>query len=359
MLLSALLMGCHTTTDTDTDTTETDSPTDTSTETGKTTTGETGSTTDPPPDPPDLTALTVSLQASVDVLPRLGMRPCYQAWRETSTDQEITCPQYTAIGMVNSWEYGCTTSHGTVYSGILTTTFDQAPYVSTYVWDSVVLASADEVIPNWTNGNHVAPAEIVEGIGMDGTVSVFLPGDYANFLFGGQGWSTTFTTDGLTVRYHKIEGLCRSKAPIGGVGGTWVDDEMDPWIDLDQLSPEGTSKRRTHVNGSLHGLPPPYDTASYENVVYHPTSLGGTCDQEPSGVIELRENDGHYWRVTFDGTACDGCGDVTGEGFPFGSICANFSTMAGPLADTDITDLLPFSLPSSRSASAGSRTGSE
>lgn len=351
MLLSAVLLACDGSTDTPTDVT------DTPTETGAHT-GDTGgpTTTESPPDPPDTAALTRSLQAAVDILPRLGLRPCYEAWKQASLDQEITCPPYSEIGTTLSWETACTTTRGTSYSGILTTTFEQSAYISTYVWEDVVHAQANEVIPGWTTYDpdtttEVPPFEgtVYDGVGMDGTVTVFWPGQTDNYLFGGQGMSTTFTRDGLTVRYHKIEGLCRSKLPVGD-GGTWVDDEIDPWLHMDQLSPEGSTDRRTHVDGSLYGLPSPYDAVSYEDVVYRPTSLGGTCDLEPSGVFELRENDGHYWRVTFDGTACDGCGDVTGEGFPFGSICATFTSMAGPLAETDVSDLLPITLPSARLA---------
>ncbi|MCA9492480.1 MAG: hypothetical protein KC621_21250 [Myxococcales bacterium] len=347
MLLSAVLLACDGSTDTPTDVT---TPTD-STETGVETTGDTGDTggtTTIPPDPPDMMALTRSLQASIDVLPRLGMRPCYEAWRQASVDQEVICPQYSTVGTTLAWETACTTAGGTSYSGLLTTSFEQSDYISTYVWEDVVQAHASEVMPSYPT-NRDFEGTVFEGIGMDGTVTVFWPGETDNYLFGGQGQSTTFTRDGLTVRYHKVEGLCRSKLPVGG-GGTWVDDELDPWLTMDQMSRMGSTDRRTHVNGSLYGLPSPYDTVSYEDLVYRPTSLGGACDLEPSGVIELRENDGHYWRITFDGTACDGCGDLTSEGFPFGEACATFTPMAGPLAETDVSDLLPINLPSARLA---------
>ncbi len=338
MLLAAFLVACTRDGSDATDAEPTDS------ETPPVETGETGATGTPTAEtgetgalPPDLDALRESLQAGLDLVPRFTMLPCYAAWRAVSGDQDLACPAYLSLGNPITWEDVCTTEAGTFYGGILSTTFDQTAYVQTYLETQVMDRFGPEVISRWS-GSYEGPA--LGGIGMDGSVNVHLRGSWdPDFTMGGQGMSVTVTEDGLTLRHHKVEGICEASFDTGG---TWMDEGVDPWIHLQQLSAEGDDTYLTHVDGSVSGLPRPYTAISFEQVTMRPDGLAApaeaTCDLEPSGAIELRESAGTLYRVTFDPeVACDGCGAVTSPaGDPFGQVCADFGGLLGPLGSTTL-----------------------
>jgi hypothetical protein len=65
--------------------------------------------------------------------------------------------------------------------------------------------------------------------------------------------------------------------------------------------------------------------------------LGAECAKEPGGTLSVRDPNGIWYDVAFDGptadgkslgdaSRCDGCGDVTVEGEVIGSVCPDFST---------------------------------
>ena len=64
--------------------------------------------------------------------------------------------------------------------------------------------------------------------------------------------------------------------------------------------------------------------------------LGSECDLEPYGTISVRDNDGNWVDVVFDGPAywgawafqphCDGCGMAYFRGEEVGPTCIDFSS---------------------------------
>ncbi|MCA9490198.1 MAG: hypothetical protein KC621_09745 [Myxococcales bacterium] len=315
----------------------------TTTETGTT---DTGGTTSPGP---DIKQLAQSLQALLDLLPHISLVPCYDAWDESSADRDPDCPQYLSVGPVTLWDDICVTDAGTQYGGILTTTFEQSAYVEEHLREPIMNEYGHEVVAGYSL--DAVPGPIVNGIGMDGTVSLFLPGSRdPDFLFSGQGISTTFTIDGLTVREIDFEGFCES---TNANPKSWL-GHHSMWIALSQLSAEGTDDYLTVMHGSMSDLPGLYSSASITDLVFRPEAIVGgpdpadpkevlppKCDLEPTGAIDLREKEGALWTVTFDPAVCDGCGEITGNGQSFGQLCVDFLPLRDALADTDL-GRLPF-----------------
>lgn len=72
------------------------------------------------------------------------------------------------------------------------------------------------------------------------------------------------------------------------------------------------------VNGAVGGLSGPGTVVDLTAVVWHTAG----CADEPDGRIALRDVDGVWTEVTFDGaSACDGCGTVEVPGYDAAQVC--------------------------------------
>lgn len=306
--------------------------------------GDTGTSTGSATEP-DTAALELALQAAIDALPMLTMVPCYAAWAEVSQDQDGSCPIYFgAETSAPSWYASCLTEGGTQYAGIFTTRFEQASYVEQELRGPVMDRFGPEVVPGYAAGRPYQGPDL-DGVGMDGAAIVVLPGSLdPDFVFGGDGASTTVTHEGLTLRHHWIDALCEVS---GGEDGTWMAAGLVPSIHIDQLAAEGDDVSLTNVSGAFTGLSGAYPTVEFVDVTLRPTGLRGAtaspCDLEPVGSIWLTNREKGPVVVVFEPReACDGCGELrTGWGEPLGEVCADFSAMKGSMGPTDIGRVLP------------------
>jgi hypothetical protein len=87
--------------------------------------------------------------------------------------------------------------------------------------------------------------------------------------------------------------------------------------------------------GGLSGLSGGVDSIAFQGVELGQLTAGSKCQQEPSGTISLRDPDGQWYDLVFDGPTrakpdidaalCDGCGRAYFRGQSIGEICADFS----------------------------------
>jgi hypothetical protein len=67
------------------------------------------------------------------------------------------------------------------------------------------------------------------------------------------------------------------------------------------------------------------------------TASGSECSSEPGGTVSVRDAEGEWYDVTFQGPVsgsstsfpaeCDGCGEVWFRGAPIGDVCPDLSTL--------------------------------
>jgi len=89
------------------------------------------------------------------------------------------------------------------------------------------------------------------------------------------------------------------------------------------------------LSGSISGLTGDTNAALFEGFYLGSASVGSDCELEPSGTLSVRDGDGEWYHVEFQGPAwsgapvfspeCDGCGDAFYRGELLGEVCPDFS----------------------------------
>ena len=225
-----------------------------------------------------------------------------------------------------------------------------APLVAAY---SSAVAGGDEECPTWAQGSEYwfdsctsEDGTRFEGVGALTEYEDFTQGDYTysgsqlytvgsivtpeGHTFKGSGgsadlWGTS--TGGELIQYVSFEGDFSWDGP--GAAGTWLESGHSPWLTMwATTAPSGW--RTLVVDGTLTGI------TEASAVVFHEVTVmsgdfGDTCVPEPSGAISIRDLEGNWLELEFDGTggedwpppeaACDGCAQGWYRGIDVGQIC--------------------------------------
>lgn len=136
--------------------------------------------------------------------------------------------------------------------------------------------------------------------------------------------------------YAYIQGDARWDA--AEAQGTWLAEELS--VDVSwSWSYAGGYDRGTALglNGAISGLRGEMNTALFESVYIYSADRGSPCEQEPSGVVSVRDAAGEWYEIEFQGPAwagapifqphCDGCGTVSWRGQVLGQVCPDVSPL--------------------------------
>lgn len=116
--------------------------------------------------------------------------------------------------------------------------------------------------------------------------------------------------------------------------GTWLGTGLVPDLYVYGIEYAAHDARGLYVTGGVSGLTGGVSAVLFaENLIYD-LALGSPCAAEPTGSIQVRDEAGRWWVVTFDTPeegavdrdACDGCGTVTYAGEEVGEVCVDFSS---------------------------------
>ncbi len=151
--------------------------------------------------------------------------------------------------------------------------------------------------------------------------------------------------------YYDFDGLAYSgyRQPYALIQGAfeWTGPEYAAtWLtagytlDLYTIGLEYSAGGRSiSLDGSLGGLAGEVNAVTFGNVYSENLMLGTTCVSEPGGTISVRDGEGGWYDVHFDGpafhgasvfpAACDGCGDAWWRGQSLGQVCPDFSALLG------------------------------
>ena len=140
--------------------------------------------------------------------------------------------------------------------------------------------------------------------------------------------------NGYTYYYHDMWG--EFSAENLGLEDTWLTTNwrLDHTLSAN-ISPEGG--KYIYLNSALSNMEGPINAAVLEGVMVYDALRGSPCPQEPSGLFSLRDSEGRWYEVEFDGlpsggTAmyppdCDGCGEAWLDGVSVGTVCPDFSAL--------------------------------
>jgi hypothetical protein len=138
-----------------------------------------------------------------------------------------------------------------------------------------------------------------------------------------------------TFWQSSIQGTWESTRPE--FDGTWFDESsrLRPSLDRTAFLMPSTDGRGVVMNGGITGLEGALDTVSVSNVALYDAALGSQCPEEVGGVVSVRDPDGDWYDIVFDGPLeaesevdpadCDGCGAVWFRGQYVDDVCIDFS----------------------------------
>jgi hypothetical protein len=92
------------------------------------------------------------------------------------------------------------------------------------------------------------------------------------------------------------------------------------------------------IDGTVGDLEGAANAAEFADVYRFDAAIGSSCPGEPSGSIAVRDSEGEWYTVDFDGPAfsggtifpadCDGCGDIWYRGVKVGQACPDFTQLS-------------------------------
>jgi hypothetical protein len=260
-------------------------------------------------DPVDLGVVESALDRALAGARGYNSEPAYDAYSAAMVSARPDCPIADREPAAEFWIDHCVTSDGSVFQG----------FVSRTMW--VGDGSGGQAL-----GGNVfnADATITTAAGY----TFVMLGDLYDL-------SGRIAANDVHVAYTEwssgIAGTTQWDGP--GFAGTWVGDGLTPAIALDFIGYENGAREGT-ANGVVGMDLPPFDAVSFGDVAVWNDLTGAECAAEPGGTVSLRDSDGDWYDVAFDGgltvsdvSACDGCGEVWWRGQDLGQVCVDVSPL--------------------------------
>jgi hypothetical protein len=264
---------------------------------------------DAPPGPGlDAPALEAAVQEAVDLARDLQAAPVLDVYDGLIADASETCPGRYYNTQGTYWSNDCTLSNGTHYQGFAFTS----------------LVAYDGGAAGLTNTRTLYAG---------GTIDT---DDGLRFAGSGTAALSTTVTGEFSQYISVLQGSFSWDGPEAA--DTWLASDMAPdFVAVAYYVPLSRGRSLT-LDGGIGGLDA--GVVAFDGVTLMSLGLGSACLKEPSGSISVRNPDGTWTDVLFDGPAglgepttgpCDGCGEAWHRGERVGEVCADFS----PLLDWD------------------------
>ncbi len=240
-------------------------------------------------------------------------QPVLDAYEAADADSDGDCPivypDYDVdYGDAWYWFETCTSDAGAHYTG-----FVYAVSFSDWEQDGVI----------YDGGGMAAAGEVTDAAGRvwEGSGTVY----------GYEGAST----DGSTFINALI--MDGTWSWDGDDGGSWMSTGIEPGFTGYTWWSADLGGGAVVMDGGLFGLEGPLDTVVMDGMTLYDEVFAPSCALEPSGTISVRDTEGRWFDVTFDGGDdledvvtpewCDGCGGAWFEGTYVGEVCLDFSTL--------------------------------
>ncbi len=264
----------------------------------------------------DPAALGEAIRDGLSLALRIDARPFLASYEGLLAGADgVGCPvlvrQSDAYSQSTFWQGECGTAAGGAFSGFgAVYTYEDLDYGDGTLYDGWYV---------YHSGRLAAGAATLEG---SGVIS------YA-----------TAEPAGYTIHVTSLDGsfVLAPDAP-----GPWLDGTLGPSLTVFAAYVPGLDAHAIGLDGGLAGLAGPANTIAFSGVRLTEASLGSQCDREPSGTVSVRDAEGSWYDVVFDGptdeapdvdpAVCDGCGRTYFRGRELGATCVDFApaTAWGP-----------------------------
>jgi len=252
----------------------------------------------------------LALVEAIDRATSLTGDKVFPAYQAVMSGADTDCPNYYEQDGNVYWYDVCTSSAGTQYNG----------YSFYYYYEG------------WDDGY----GQYYTGDALFGVAQVW-DADGHLFEAGGTAYDLIVEGDGYMYWYSVAQGAFSYDGPEAE--GTWLEDGLAPdMVQYVYYVPEGDARGYV-MSGSVSGLSGGFTSAVFdENMILDATLasyFGADCSLEPGGIVSLRDDEGNWYDIVFDGPTnddgstpigeCDGCGEAFFRGESLGRACADFT----------------------------------
>ena len=273
------------------------------------------------PPTPDLALADVAaaVEELIDLVLQANASPVLFGYDSAMTHADDYCPyayayeDFSGPGLETTlWYGGCQAGDGTAYDG----------YAFHIVYDEYYEAAYDLTY----NGTYISgQAEVQQA---DGTV--FRAGGLAYAL---EGVQAAGTDDELILNNSIVSGTFSWD---GDDGQSWLSTALLPDLSMSSYWWPNWDVGNVYLHGGASGLGGTVDTVVLDELQMADEALGW-CGEEPYGQASVRDDDGSWYDVVYDGWTwdtpalgdgdCDGCGAVYFRGDYLGEACSDFSPL--------------------------------
>lgn len=247
---------------------------------------------------------------SFDILHRLNPTVVHNAYAHIRDDYGSECPSFYEDYDYDYWRDSCETEDGSLFSG-------QAAYWRYQEYEDENYLYLDDAY--YSGDAKITTAEN----------ETFLGSGYARHEY-----KKSLTSDN-TYLYWDVWGEFGWNG--SGEEGTWIKEDYT--IDFTRWTYNYNAKNDdtyTGLSGGLSGIEGTVNTVLLRDIMIYGEGLGSECSIEPYGTVSVRDDEGQWYDVVFDGPAywgawsfqphCDGCGIAFFRGKEIGTACVDFTS---------------------------------
>lgn len=265
-------------------------------------------------DPPqaDFSAeqITAAILNAMTAAKGIHAAPVFDAYQAVMDGQDGGCPNYYEQDGNEYWYDYCTSDAGVTYNG----------YSFYYAYD------------NYDVGDGL----IYNGGALYGVAQVT---DAAGHTFEAGGSAVEVVADAADGSYRMWQSQVQGSFAWDGPGGegTWLAEGLAPDLIMYAYYLPAYEGHAFFLDGAVSGLGGDFDVVVFDSATIFDANAGGGCSIEPSGVVSVRDGEGNWYDVLFDGpvewggdfdaAACDGCGSAWFRGEEVGQACLDFSAL--------------------------------
>lgn len=250
-----------------------------------------------------------ALRDALEVAVSLNASPVLAGYGVAMEAAEPGCPDYYTTDGNTYWFDQCSTAEGARFDG----------YGFHVVYDAY----------DGGDGN-IYDGEAFYGVAQVTDVSG------RTFTAGGSVYSLVGVNEGTTTWQSVVQGSFSWDGPEAE--GTWLDGELQPDLTMYAVGANANEQGRAiALDGGIGGFTGDVSAVVFDSLLLYTAAWGSTCATEPGGMVSIRDSEGGWTDVLFDGPAewgatsdpsqCDGCGTAWYRGEPIGSVCVDMTTL--------------------------------